>query len=122
MKLNWLYIAWRNVGLKKLQTALSLVLLAFGVGLVSLLMLSEKQLSDTFDRNIEDIDLVLGAKGSPLQLILANVYHVDAPTGNIRLADAEKVIRHPYISEGIPLAYGDNYRGCLLYTSPSPRD
>ena len=52
MKLNWLYIAWRNVGLKKLQTALSLVLLAFGVGLVSLLMLSEKQLSDTFYRQV----------------------------------------------------------------------
>ena len=117
MKLNWLYIAWRNVGIKKLQTALSLVLLAFGVGLVSLLMLSEKQLSDTFDRNIEDIDLVLGAKGSPLQLILANVYHVDAPTGNIRLADAEKVIRHPYIAEGIPLAYGDNYRGYRIVGS-----
>ena len=117
MKLNWLYIAWRNVGLKKLQTALSLVLLAFGVGLVSLLMLSEKQLSDTFNRNIEDIDLVLGAKGSPLQLILANVYHVDAPTGNIRLADAEKVIRHPYIAEGIPLAYGDNYRGYRIVGS-----
>lgn len=117
MKLSWLYIAWRNVGLKKLQTALSLVLLAFGVGLVSLLMLSEKQLSETFNRNIDDIDLVLGAKGSPLQLILANVYHVDAPTGNIRLADAEKVIRHPYIAEGIPLAYGDNYRGFRIVGS-----
>lgn len=117
MKLNWLYIAWRNLGLKKLQTSLSLVLLAFGVGLVSLLMLSEKQLSETFNRNIEDIDLVLGAKGSPLQLILANVYHVDAPTGNIRLADAEKVIRHPYIAEGIPLAYGDNYRGFRIVGS-----
>ena len=117
MKLSWIYIAWRNVGLKKLQTALSLVLLAFGVGLVSLLMLSEKQLSETFNRNIDDIDLVLGAKGSPLQLILANVYHVDAPTGNIRLADAEKVIRHPYIEEGIPLAYGDNYRGFRIVGS-----
>lgn len=117
MKLNWLYIAWRNLGLKKLQTSLSLVLLAFGVGLVSLLMLSEKQLSATFNRNIEDIDLVLGAKGSPLQLILANVYHVDAPTGNIRLADAEKVMRHPYIAEGIPLAYGDNYRGFRIVGS-----
>lgn len=117
MKLNWLYIAWRNVGLKKLQTTLSLVLLAFGVGLVSLLMLCEKQLSETFDRNIEDIDLVLGAKGSPLQLILANVYHVDAPTGNIRLSDAEKVMRHPYIAEGIPLAYGDNYRGYRIVGS-----
>ena len=117
--MSWLYIAWRNLGLKKLQTALSLILLAFGVGLVSLLMLTEKQLSDTFDRNIQDIDLVLGAKGSPLQLILANVYHVDAPTGNIRLADAEKVIRHPYIDEGIPLAYGDNYRGFRIVGSTS---
>jgi putative ABC transport system permease protein len=85
--------------------------------MVSLLMLSEKQLRDTFDRNIQDIDLVLGAKGSPLQLILANVYHIDAPTGNIRLADAEKVMRHPYIAEGIPLAYGDNYRGFRIVGS-----
>lgn len=115
--MSWIYLAWRNLGLKKLQTTLSLILLAFGVGMVSLLMLSEKQLSDTFDRNIQDIDLVLGAKGSPLQLILANVYHVDAPTGNIRLVDAQKVIRHPYIEEGIPLAYGDNYRGFRIVGS-----
>ena len=115
--MNWFYIAWRNLGAKKLQTSLSLILLAFGVGMVSLLMLSEKQLRDTFDRNIQDIDLVLGAKGSPLQLILANVYHIDAPTGNIRLADAEKVMRHPYIAEGIPLAYGDNYRGFRIVGS-----
>lgn len=107
--MNWLYIAWRNLGVKKLQTALGLVLLAFGVGMVSLMMLAEKQLTDTFDRNIRDIDMVLGAKGSPLQLILANVYHVDAPTGNISLAAAEKIARHPYVAEGIPLAYGDNY-------------
>jgi putative ABC transport system permease protein len=115
--MNWLYIAWRNLGAKKLQTALSLTLLAFGVGMVSLLMLSEKQLRDTFERNIQDIDLVLGAKGSPLQLILANVYHVDAPTGNILLEEAEKVIRHPYIAEGIPLAYGDNYRSFRIVGS-----
>ena len=115
--MSWIYVAWKNLGVKKLQTALSISLLAFGVGLVSLLMLTEKQLSDTFDRNIQDIDLVLGAKGSPLQLILANVYHVDAPTGNISLSEAEKVIRHPYIEAGIPLAYGDNYRGFRIVGS-----
>ena len=107
--MSWIYIAWRNLGAKKLQTTLSVVLLAFGVGMVSLLMLAEKQLSDTFDRNIRDIDMVLGAKGSPLQLILANVYHIDAPTGNISKAAAEKIARHPYIESAIPLAYGDNY-------------
>ena len=106
-----IYIARKNLLAKPLQTALSTILLAFGVGMVSLMMLSEKQIKDQFERNIKDIDLVLGAKGSPLQLILANVYHIDAPTGNIDLEAAEEVIKHPYVEAGIPLAYGDNYMG-----------
>ena len=69
------------------------------------------------ERNMKDIDIVLGAKGSPLQLILANVYHIDAPTGNISLREAEEVIKHPMIESGIPLAYGDNYRGYRIVGS-----
>ena len=111
MKLSLLYQAWRNLRTKPLQTALSLALLGFGVGMVSLMLLTEKQVNDAFERNIKDIDLVLGAKGSPLQLILANVYHIDAPTGNINQRAAEKVLKHPYIDSGIPLAYGDNHEG-----------
>ena len=111
MKLGLLYQASRNLRAKPLQTALSLALLAFGVGMVSLMLLTEKQVNDAFERNIKDIDLVLGAKGSPLQLILANVYHIDAPTGNILQSEAEKVLKHPYIASGIPLAYGDNHEG-----------
>ena len=111
MKLGVTKQAWRNLQAKPLQTALSLALLAFGVGMVSLMLLTEKQVNDAFERNIKDIDLVLGAKGSPLQLILANVYHIDAPTGNISLEAAQKVVKHPYIASGIPLAYGDNHEG-----------
>ena len=111
MKLGLLYQALRNLQAKPLQTALSLALLAFGVGMVSLMLLTERQLNEAFERNIKDIDLVLGAKGSPLQLILANVYHIDAPTGNINQREAEKVLKHPYIASGIPLAYGDNHEG-----------
>lgn len=118
--MSWIRIAWRNLLAKPLSTGLSTALLAFGVGLVSLLMLTERQLDETFRRNIRDIDLVLGAKGSPLQLILANVYHIDAPTGNIRLADARKVMEHPYIEDAIPLAYGDNFqRFRIVGTEPS---
>ena len=118
--MNWLLLAWRNLGAKKLSTALSLVLLAFGVGMVSVLMLAERQLTAAFERNIDDIDLVLGAKGSPLQLILANVYHVDAPTENIKLADAQRVMRHPYIASAIPMAYGDNHEGYrIIGTTPA---
>ena len=111
MKLGLFYQAWRNIAAKPLQTILSLALLSFGVGMVSLMLLTEKQVNEAFQRNIKDIDLVLGAKGSPLQLILANVYHIDAPTGNISQREAEKVLKHPYIESGIPLAYGDNHEG-----------
>tara|TARA_B100000524_G_scaffold322780_1_gene204318 strand:+ start:1970 stop:3157 length:1188 start_codon:yes stop_codon:yes gene_type:complete len=111
MKLSLHYQAWQNLRAKPLQTALSLALLGFGVGMVSLMLLTEKQVNDAFERNIKDIDLVLGAKGSPLQLILANVYHIDAPTGNINQRAAEEVLKHPYIDSGIPLAYGDNHEG-----------
>ncbi len=52
---------------------------------------------------------MLAAKGSPLQSILANVYHVDVPTGNIKVHDAERIIKNPMVERAIPLAYGDNF-------------
>ena len=74
------------------------------------MLLTERQVNEAFGHNIKDIDLVLGAKGSPLQLILANVYHIDAPTGNINQREAEGP-KHPYIASGIPLTYGDSHEG-----------
>ena len=55
---------------------LSLVLFALGVGLISLLLILNKQLQDQFDKNLAGINLVVGAKGSPLQLILSSMYHI----------------------------------------------
>ncbi|MEY3397741.1 MAG: hypothetical protein RL220_335, partial [Bacteroidota bacterium] len=107
--MNLLRIALGNILNKPLNTTLSVVMLAFGVGIISLLLLVEEQLNEKFNRNIKDIDFVLGASGSPLQLILANVYHVDAPTGNIKVEDARKIVKDINVAEAIPLAYGDNY-------------
>ncbi len=107
--MNLLKISWSNIRFKPMNTMLSIVLLAFGIGIISLMLLLKDQIGEKFDRNIKDIDFVLAAKGSPLQSILANIYHVDAPTGNIKVADAKKIIRNPMVELAIPLAYGDNY-------------
>jgi len=107
--MNLFKISWSYIKSKPLDTSLSLLLLAFGVGIISMLLLVEVQLKSQFERNIKDIDLVLGAKGSPLQLILSAVYHIDAPTGNISKTEADRIIKHPFVKAGIPLAYGDNY-------------
>ena len=104
-----LKISWSNIKHKPLNTLLSIVLLAFGIGIISMMLLLKAQISEKFDRNIKDIDFVLAAKGSPLQSMLANIYHVDVPTGNIKVSEAKRIIKNPMVAEAIPLAYGDNY-------------
>ena len=63
------------------------------------------------DNNLKGIDMVVGAKGSPLQLILSAVYHIDSPTGNISVEDAEKIKNNRMVGSSIDLLYGDNYKG-----------
>jgi putative ABC transport system permease protein len=96
---------------RALNAALNLVLLALGVGTIVLLLLFSAQLGERLTRDARGIDLVIGAKGSPLQLILSSIYHVDFPTGNIRLAEAERWANHPLVAEAIPLALGDSLAG-----------
>jgi putative ABC transport system permease protein len=115
-----IFIAWKNCWQKAGATGLTLLLLSFGVGIISMMLLLENQLNEKFNKNIKDIDFVLGAKGSPLQLILANVYHIDAPTGNIKVSEAQRIIKNPTVKEAIPLAYGDNYEGWRIVGS-TPR-
>lgn len=110
--MNLVQLSWKNLKFKPWSTLLSVVLFALGVGLISLLFILEKQLQDNFEKNLAGIDLVIGAKGSPLQLILSSMYHIDAPTGNISLEEARPFLNpaHPLIAQSVPLALGDSYR------------
>lgn len=109
----------RNILFKPLASVLSVVLLALGTGIISMVLLLQNQLEQKFDRDLEGIDLVVGAKGSPLQLILSAVYHIDAPTGNIKLKDIDIVTRNPFVESAIPLAYGDSYKGYRIVGTDS---
>ncbi len=104
-------ISISNIRYKPLSAFLSVMLLAFGVGIIIMLMGTTEQLEKQFTKNIKGIDMVVGAKGSPLQLILSSVYQIDAPTGNISLQEFQKLSKNPLVAKAIPLAYGDNYEG-----------
>ena len=112
-------LAWKNIRNSPLATALTLILFALGIGLTNLLMLLNHQLERQFVKNLAGVDLVIGAKGSPLQMILCNMYHIDAPTGNIPLKVAKPFLNpnHPFIKKAIPLSLGDSYRGYRIVGS-----
>ena len=109
--MNIFRLSIKNIFNKPLSSAISLALLVLGIGIISLLLQLNSLIKDQMNNNLKGIDMVVGAKGSPLQLILSSVYHVDSPTGNISLAEAEKISKNRMVGSSIKLLYGDNYKG-----------
>ena len=104
---------------RSLNTLLNILLLALGVATIVLLLLATTQLDQRMRRDAQGIDLVVGAKGSPMQVILSSIYHLDVPTGNIPYKQALEISKHRAVKKAIPLALGDSHRGfAVLGTTP----
>jgi acyl-CoA synthetase (AMP-forming)/AMP-acid ligase II len=112
-------LAWRYLWSRPLAAALNLLLLTLGLAAITLVLLVSTQLDRAFERDLEGIDLVVGAKGSPLQLILAGVFHIDVPTGNIPLQEVQALQQNPLVAQVVPLSLGDSYQGYrIVGTTP----
>ena len=109
--MNIFKLSIKNIISKPLNSILSLALLILGIGIISLLLQLNSLIKTQMDNNLKGIDMVVGAKGSPLQLILSAVYHIDSPTGNISVEDAEEIKNNRMVGSSIDLLYGDNYKG-----------
>lgn len=103
-------LVWNYLKARPLNTAINIILLSLGIAVITILLLFNNQLEQKIKENVRGIDLVVGAKGSPLQLILCTIFHIDFPTGNIKLAEAEKISRNRVVKKAIPLALGDSYQ------------
>ncbi len=108
--MNIFGIGIKNIKARPLSAVLGMVLFATGVFIISFLLLIKNQLTKHLEKNVAGINLVVGAKGSPMQLILSSIYHVDYPTGNISYDEAKRLAKHPLVARTVPLALGDNYK------------
>ena len=104
-------LSWQNLMSNPLNTSLSLLLMTLGIGIISLILLLNNQIEQQLHNNLRGVDMVVGAKGSPLQLILSSIYHVDNPTGNIPYKEANAIADNRMVDFSIPLSYGDSYNG-----------
>ena len=108
--MSLLRLALANLSVSTLSSTVNILLLGLGTASIAILLLASTQLSSTLSRNAAGIDLVIGAKGSPLQLVLAGVYHADVPPGNISYEEVERWAEHPMVGSVIPLSLGDSYK------------
>ncbi len=113
-------LGWRYLWSRPLAAALNLLLLSLGLASMTFLLLVSHQIDSAFERDLAGIDVVVGAKGSPMQLILSGVFHLDVPTGNVPLAAIKELEIHPQVASIIPISLGDSFRGFrVVGTTPA---
>lgn len=110
-------LAWRLLRARPMALALSVLLLALGWAAVGFVVLVAEQVEQRMQRDLAGIDLVVGAKGSPMQIMLSGVFHVDVPTGNIPLGTLEQLRAQPLVGDIWPISLGDSLRGWRIVGS-----
>lgn len=104
-----LALAWHYLWSRPLGAALNLLLLSLGLASITFLILIGVHVSKAFERDLADVDAVVGAKGSPMQLILSGLLHLDVPPGNVPLKAVRELARNPQVAQIIPISLGDNF-------------
>jgi putative ABC transport system permease protein len=101
----------------------TLALVALSVALSSFLLLGVERLRsdvrENFVQSVSGTDLIVGARGGSLQLLLYAVFRVGGATHNVRLASLEDIARNRAVAWMVPLSLGDSHRGLpVLATTP----
>lgn len=102
---------------------LGLGLTLLSVMLAATLLLSVERVRQaaraSFAQSVSATDLVVGARSSPVQLVLHAVFHLGEPTGNLGWDSYRKIAADPAIAWSVPLSLGDSHRGYpVLGTTP----
>jgi putative ABC transport system permease protein len=105
------HIAWNYIWNRKLPSAVTILCVALGVGLIAAVLALRDETQRRFEEEGQAFDVVVGAKGSKLQLVLSTVYFMDVPTGNISYAEYKQLKQHEDVQAAFPIALGDSYRG-----------
>ena len=94
-----------------LSSGLAVVSIALGVALLVSVVSLREQAHNNFTQVGLGVDAVLGPKGSPLQIVLNAVYHLEEMPGKVKWTYYQKVLKQPIIVEGIPFCTGHSYAG-----------
>lgn len=103
------------------RAALSLTVLAIALSVLMLLGVERlrQQVRDSFEQSVSGADLIVGARGSPLQLMLYSVFRIGEATHNMEWSSVQALAANPAVAWVIPISLGDSHHGYpVLATSP----
>jgi putative ABC transport system permease protein len=106
-----LQLAMRSLRNRLLTTMLTLASIALSVTLLVGVENVRAGVRESFSGTIRGTDLIVGARGGTLQVLLSSVFGIGAPAGSVALSTYERWAKHPAVSWTIPIDLGDSHRG-----------
>ena len=107
-------IAWRSIQQRSLASALTAFAMGLGVALVVAVLVIHGVIDQSFRRGAQGYDLIVGAKGSPLQLVLNTVFHLGESVETIPYSYYEELNEGRFssaVETAVPMCMGHDYRG-----------
>src|SRR5687767_10116299 len=115
--MNLFQLVLKQMRQRSLSTWLTMLSVALGVALAVAVMLLQREGRAVFGQTEYGYQVIVGPKGSPLQLTLNTVYQLDRSPGNIPYALFEELTSakfRPQVKVAIPYAVGDTYKGLRI--------
>jgi putative ABC transport system permease protein len=106
-----LSLAYQSLKNRQLTSALTVLSIALSVALLLAVEQVRVGARESFANTISQTDLIVGARGGPLQLLLYAVFRIGAATNNISFESYEHFRSHPAVAWTIPYSLGDSHRG-----------
>lgn len=107
-------IVLKNIAQRRLSSALTAASIGLGVAVVIAVLALRAQSREGFSQSAFGYELVVGAKGSALQLVMNVVYHLDDSPGTIPYSRYKDLAAHKAVALAVPMSVGDSVRGARL--------
>ncbi len=113
-------LAWRSLRNRPVTSILTVAAVALSITLLLGVEQARRGMRESFTGTIKGTDLVVGARGGTLQLLLGAVFGIGSPTGSVPYDVYQQWAKHPAIKWTVPLAIGDSHRGFrVIGTTPA---
>lgn len=110
-KISWLLLALKSLKNRKLATSLTVFSMVLSLVLLMTVERIKRAAQDGFTQSISGVDLIVGARSGPLQIVLYSVFNIGQATQNVSIESYNDIRKHSDIEWTIPYSLGDGHKG-----------
>ncbi len=117
--MTWLKLAWKSLNNRRLATTLTMVAMMLSLVLLMSVERIRRAAETGFTKSISGVDLIVGARSGPLQIVLYSVFNLGQATNNVSIESYNEIKARPEIEWTIPYSLGDGHRGFRVVATNS---